>query len=431
MNQIADSLVTEPIKPRRASAGTKARKALENAVRGAANFRPTSSEIGEDETMGGKVASVYGPYPNGDKWRLVVLTSDGRRKSKVVDTYEQAQGIKQTLAASLSDDATMPIATAIGEFLAHKRKQGLKPISLRGWADRLALLPQELAIAELKPADALALYNAWVESVAVATHRARLRFARGFFAWAIDRGYVTRNPFAAVRPIGKPRRGKLQPRVDEARKLYAELFRLAWAGESPAGCLLVQILQGARSSEVWGLRVRDVDADATRLHVAADGGKTANATRTLEIDVPALRDLLQHFRQGKQPGDYLFSRTCADGSTNSALYKYLRRLCARLNIPRVCPHALRGLHATLAVQQGVSSRAVAGVLGHGSDEITRRHYIAPGTEKAGAARDLAALLAPSELSRPAPPAAADLRVALLAMSPEDRRALFASVGEKL
>ena len=34
MNQIADSLVTEPIKPRRASAGTKARKALKTPFAG-------------------------------------------------------------------------------------------------------------------------------------------------------------------------------------------------------------------------------------------------------------------------------------------------------------------------------------------------------------------------------------------------------------
>ena len=390
-----------------------------------------SSEIGEDETMGGKAASVYGPYPNGDKWRLVVLTADGRRKAKVVDSFEQAQAIKQTLAASLSDEAKMPIAMAVEEFLAAKRKQGLKPLSVRVWVDRLALLPQDVAMAELTPADAQALYDRWTGSYAVATHRARLRFARGFFAWAIERGYVTRNPFAGVKPIGKPRRGKLQPRVDEARKLYAELLRVAWAGDSRAGCLIVQMLQGARSSEVWGLRVRDLDADGTRLHVAADGGKTANATRTLEIDVPALRDLLRHFSQGKQPGDYLFQRSCAEGSTNAMLYKYLHQVCDRLKIPRVCPHALRGLHATLAVQQGVSSRVVAGVLGHGSDEITRRHYIAPGTEKAGAARDLAALLAPTGPIPPVTPTPADLRSALLAMTPEDRRALLASVGEKL
>ncbi len=115
--------------------------------------------------------------------------------------------------------------------------------------------------------------------------------------------------------------------------VLSELFRLAWAGESMAGCRLVQILLGPRSSEVWGLRVRDIDADGMRLLVAA---------------------------------------------------------------------------------------------------ITKRHYIAPGADQAGNARDLAALLAPSETRKPAEsPAKSDLLAALLALSPEDRRAILSAVGEKL
>jgi integrase len=430
MNQLAD--FQQPIKPRRASAGTKAARTLEKAVRNAANFRPSSSEIGDSETMGGKLASVYGPYPNGDKWRVVLLSADGRRKSKVLDTYEEAERVKASVAASLSDEAKMPIAMAIDEFVAMKRRQGLKPGSVRACFNRLVHLPQDISLAELSPTEAQALYDRWTGELAAASHRALLRAVRAFFAWTIERGYLAKNPFASVKPVGKPRRGKPQPRVDEARKLYSELFRLAWAGESMAGCLLVQILLGPRSSEVWGLRVRDVDADGMRLLIAADGGKTANATRTLAIEVPELRDLLLHFGRGKEPTAYLFSRGCAPSSTNSTLYKYLRRLCARLNIPHICPHSLRGLHATLAVQAGATSRAVAGVLGHGSDEITKRHYIAPGADKAGNARNLAALLSPSEPRKPAEsPAKSDLLAALLALSPEDRRALLAAVGEKL
>ncbi len=430
MNQLAD--FQQPVKPRRASSGTKAARTLEKAVRNAANSRPSSSEIGDSEMMGRKPASVYGPYPNGDKWRVVLLGADGRRKSKVLDTYEEAERVKASVAASLSDEAKMPIAMAIDEFVAMKRRQGLKPGSVRACFNRLVHLPQDISLAELSPTEAQALYDRWTSELAAASHRALLRAVRAFFAWTMERGYLAKNPFASVKPVGKPRRGKPQPRVDEARKLYSELFRLAWAGESMAGCLLVQILLGPRSSEVWGLRVRDVDADGTRLHVAAEGGKTANATRTLAIEVPQLRDLLLHVGQGKAASDYLFARSCSAASTNSRLYKYLHKLCERLNIPRVCPHSLRGLHATLAVQAGSTSRAVAGVLGHGNDEITKRHYIAPGTAKAGAARDLAALLAPSQPAQP--PAATippDLLAALLALPPEARRSLLAAVAEKL
>jgi integrase len=430
MNQLVD--FQQPIKTRRASTGTKAARTLEKAVRNAANFRPSSSEISDSETMGEKLASVYGPYPNGDKWRVVLLSADGRRKSKVLDTYEEAERVKASVAASLSDEAKRPMSAAIDEFLAMKRKGGLKPGSVRCWADRLAHLPQDISIAELSPTEAQALYDRWTGEVAAATHRATLRFVRAFFAWTIERGYLTKNPFASVKPIGKPRRGKPQPRVDEARKLYSELYRLAWAGESYAACLLVQILLGPRSGEVSGLRVRDVDADGMRLLIAADGGKTANATRTLAIEVPELRDLLLHYCQGKAPTDYLFPRACSATSTPVMIYKYLHRLCQRLDIPQVCPHSLRGLHATLAVQSGATSRAVAGVLGHGSDEITKRHYIAPGADQAGNARNLAALLAPAEPRKPAEsPAKSDVLAALLALSPEDRRAILSAVGEKL
>lgn len=432
MNQSTESPFAQPIRHRRPSKLTQAARALQKAARGATNHRPSTTEIGESETMGGKVASVYGPYPNGDKWRLVLLSPDGRRKAKIVDTFEEAQRVKARVEADLADDAQTTIGTALEEFLAAKRKQGIRACSVRVWADRLALLPQDIGLRELTPSQAQALYDQWIEKFAVATHRACLRFARSFYTWAIDKGYATGNPFAKVKPVGKPRRGKLQLRVDEARKLYAELFRLAWAGESAAGCLLVQILHGARSSEVWGLRVRDVDADATRLHIAAEGGKTDNATRTLEIDVPELRSLLLNLRQGKPAGDYLFARRCAIVSTNTTLYRYLHRLCDRLNVPRVCPHSLRGLHATVAVQSGVTSRAVAAVLGHASDEITRLHYIAPGADAAGNARSVAALLAPADSPKPTPSVSlADLLSAARSLSPEERAILAATVGGKL
>ena len=430
--QSIENPFAEPIRPRRPSLLSKAARLLKQGGRSTTKSRSPSAEIGDSDNMGEKVANVYGPYANGDKWRLVLLSADGRRKSKVLDSFEEAQRVKAAVAASLSDDAKLPIAAAIDEFLADKQRQGLTPGSVQNWRDRLAHLPQDIDITELRPSDAQALYDAWIGQAAVATHRARLRFVRGFFAWAIERGYLSVNPFAKVKAIGKPRRGKPQPRVDEARKLYAELFRLAWAGESPAAVLIVQILHGTRSSEAWGLRVRDVDADGTRLHVAAEGGKTVNATRTLEIDVPELRDLLLHFREGKQPADPLFTRTCGEQSTNAILYKYLHRLCDRLCIPRFCPHSLRGLHATVAVQSGVTSRAVAGVLGHASDEITRRHYIAPGAETAQNARAIAALLAPSEPAKPAhAPSLADLLRAVAALSQEERAILVATVGGKL
>ena len=108
------------------------------------------------------------------------------------------------------------------------------------------------------------------------------------------------------------------------------------------------------------------------------------------------------------------------------LWDHLTRTCKRLGLPHVCPHSLRGMHATFAIQDGASAEHVAAVLGHGSSEITRRHYIAPGTEREAQARGVAALLLEPS---PAPAGAESVLALLRAMTPAERAALLASVDK--
>ena len=49
------------------------------------------------------------------------------------------------------------------------------------------------------------------------------------------------------------------------------------------------------------------------------------------------------------------------------------RYCRRAQVPLVCPHSLRGLHASLALTAGATARLVAEALGHGSFGVTARH----------------------------------------------------------
>ena len=47
-------------------------------------------------------------------------------------------------------------------------------------------------------------------------------------------------------------------------------------------------------------------------------------------------------------------------------------------LSKFCPSSLRGLHATLALEQGATTHAVAKGLGHVSIKTTERHYVQPG-----------------------------------------------------
>ena len=80
------------------------------------------------------------------------------------------------------------------------------------------------------------------------------------------------------------------------------------------------------------------------------------------------------------------------------LHKALARYCKRAAVPLVCPHSLRGLHSSLAVKAGATSAFVAQALGHGSDAVTRKHYIAPSAlDSARSARVAGALLGEADL----------------------------------
>ena len=53
------------------------------------------------------------------------------------------------------------------------------------------------------------------------------------------------------------------------------------------------------------------------------------------------------------------------------------RVCKAAGVPVICPHSLRGLWATLSVEAGAAESAVATALGHGSFEMTAKHYAQP------------------------------------------------------
>ena len=193
-----------------------------------------------------------------------------------------------------------------------------------------------------------------------------MKYARAFFRWLIeDRKYLQANPFERVKPVGRVNTGKHQLRLDEARKLNAWLVKQAEQDER-ATAVLTQLILGLRSSEVLRRQVRDVDDNGKLFCI--ESGKTKNARRWLEIRSPALQMLLAAQARGRKPDDLLFGT----GRENPCF-------CLAAGVPRVCPHSLRGLHSTLAMEHGVTSGLVAAALGHGSFEVTQRHYVQPGT----------------------------------------------------
>ncbi len=129
---------------------------------------------------------------------------------------------------------------------------------------------------------------------------------------------------------------------------------------------------GLRAGEVLDRVVRDLDDGARYLWI--DAGKTANARRRLEVP-EVIQPYLSQLASDRCPDDRLFrTRRRAGRYTHQSMWEMVHRLCERAGVPSVCTHSLRGLWATLAVESGAASHAVAANLGHHSFAVTERHY---------------------------------------------------------
>jgi integrase len=203
-----------------------------------------------------------------------------------------------------------------------------------------------------------------------------LWLAKSFFSWSIERGYVGANPFSKVEPVGKENTGKPQLRIDEARKFLDAAFTYYQEKQHPLAIgAVAALLMGLRASEVLDREVRDVE-DGGR-YLCIDRGKTPNAARRPEVP-DLLRPYLLELMQDKRPDELLFGPSSSGRpKRRQLLHAMVQRLCRLAGVPVVCTHSLRGLFATLGVQSGSVTHAVAATLGHGSFAITQRHYAQP------------------------------------------------------
>jgi integrase len=363
---------------------------------------------------------VKGPYSErgGTRFRIRICEEFSRR-----DVYfrslAEAQAAKERIERELPERSQRRLLEEVlDEYIEDKVRRGAcGEESAKQHRERLrAFLEGSLhePIGKLAEKRAAELYETLVatptrktgQPPTAATHRFYLKLAQSLFQWAVRKGYVQENPFASVQPIGRPSRGKKQLRFDEAERFISTGFRLfEEKSDWLALCAVTTLLLGLRASEALHLRVRDLDCGGTKLWVAAGDayqgqkgyqGKTANARR--DPEVPAvLQPRLLRLTAGRAADEYLFGAT-SDGKPRcrQLLHAAVRRVCDVAGVPRVCPHSLRGLWATAGVRSGAVSHAVAATLGHGSFDVTAKHYVQPGTLEGNRTARLVELLSLSE-----------------------------------
>lgn len=330
-------------------------------------------------------ARVLGPYQEGTTWRIIHIDGAGRRTSHRLGDEQAALRLKRKLERTVASEPQLTIGELIERYMRYLREvRVVRPISLKtvqGCLDRFfdgALVRSPSFTREA----AEAWYRAHTEkpslrgdkTLSVATHHLDLKVARRVYRWAEKKGFVRENPWQGIEPIGRARVGKPQLRVDEARRFMDGAFADLAQGDTDSLAPLMALLMGLRASEVMGRTARDVDDGGKLLWI--DSGKTTHSRRHLRVPA-VLAPHLAELSEKRKAEPFLFGATLDGQPPTHRLTGILRRLCRRHDVPKVCPHSLRGLYATLAMEQGAVADMVAASLGHTSFSTTARHYAQP------------------------------------------------------
>lgn len=350
--------------------------------------RRKRGEVARNRTKG----RVLGPYrePN-NTFRVIHVTARGTRDSFCFATEEEAARAIEALRVEVAQPDPI-LQDVLRDYATYMRDdKGNKPNSVDQTLRKLRRFfpDQTLALSELTPDRCADLYLALRVSpkkngegkLSVDFHRNALSEARTFLKWCVKKTLIDRNPLEDVEGVGRRKHGKEQLRIDEARKWLAKARELADQEFDGAIAAMMTLLMGMRCSEVISRVVRDIDDNGTLLWIP--DSKTEKGKRTLRVP-EMLRPYLRVLANGKKPGDLLFGHRDRGWPRH-----WVQRICGEAEVPEVTAHGQRGLHSTLAVEAGETSRAVADALGHESFATTARSYAQP--EAVGNARQARAL----------------------------------------
>lgn len=354
---------------------------------------------------------IYGPYRDEKRGSWTVVTveppdegeDEGARSARRFTgqkAEEEAHRYRDELEEELKLEGPITVEAALEEYERHLVAKGNKPGTVATTMRRLRSLmgAGTRRLVQLSGGAVAAEYAAYVvrgtgepvpgrplsapqgRPVAVDTHRNTLGEARTFGKWAAKMGHLRRNPWVGIEATGRRRKGKKQLRVDEARRFVAKCLELGDDGAVAALCCL---LLGLRASEVIDRVGRDIDDGGRLLWIGRS--KTDAGVRHLEVP-ELLRPILADRSTQGRPDQNLFDHS------RYWLRDQVRRICKLAGVPVVCPHGLRGTHASLAMAAGSSSALVAASMGH-SPEVMLAHYAQPGAVSAGAQERLLKVLA--------------------------------------
>jgi integrase/recombinase XerD len=197
---------------------------------------------------------------------------------------------------------------------------------------------------------------------------------KGFFAYMLEEGVLTRDPAAHLE---SPRIWRALPKVlsfAEVEALLAAPSRNEPRGLRDAAMMEVLYATGLRVSELLRLRLGDLHLDAGYLRCWGKGSKERVVPLGSEADA-TLQAYLANSRPellGKKRTDYLFVNQRGGAISRQGFWKIVKRYGRQAGIRTpLSPHVVRHSFATHLLENGADLRAVQIMLGHADISTTQ------------------------------------------------------------
>lgn len=261
----------------------------------------------------------------------------------------------------------MLISEAWKNYESDKRLEGYSPHTLNAYRLQSSLLIRRLGDVEIESVSFEQLKDHLAkdaERLKPSSIGHRVRYLKSLFRWAIDEGYIARNPASKLK---EPKQGHRIPKAmnEEDVELLREACR------SPLEHALVEILYttGCRIGEIAGLDRNVISWEDRSIVVRGKGDKDREVYFTIKCGIW----LKQYLKARKDTDIAMFVTERAPHRMGIPQIRYIiKRIASRAGITtNVYPHKLRHSYATHLMNNGAPLEAIQTLLGHAKMDTTR------------------------------------------------------------
>jgi site-specific recombinase XerD len=312
---------------------------------------------------------AYGEL-NGKAFRQSLRTTDGTRAEKIMQMIEA--GRDPIYLQSTPTDART-FSAAATSFLDACRGRNVADSTVELYGRTLNWIDGSVAL-EVIDAPFLDAHRA-KRPIGPRSWRKELQILRIFFAWCLDRKWITENPAKRLRmphvddlvtqPFASEEINGLLLACDKISSVIAS--HVPFIRKRARAIVLTLLYSGLRISDVAQLRRAALEPSG---HLVLQVLKTGVPLKVLLHDdvVEALRNL-----PALNPTYFFWNGRCSLKVCKNAIGSIVRRL-GRIAGIHAHPHRFRDTFAVELLSRGVDIRTVQKLLGHKSVTTTERHY---------------------------------------------------------